>query len=682
MRLLTPLCAIALLGTVVAPATVVAQEAYHQTKPLDPANMDTTCAACTNFYEFANGGWMKHTPIPAAYAQWGSFYELEERNNQELHTILEAVAKTRATDPDPTMRKLGDFYASCMDTVTIERQGAAPLQGELRAIDAIQTSAQARAYLVSVHSRGLDEVFNFGSTQDAKHSSEVIGAVQQGGLGLPDRDYYLNTDSSTVAIRRAYMHHVANDFVLLGESQAQADSDMHRVMDIETALATASLTNVQLRDPVLLYNRKTPTELATITPGFDWRTYYTAQKIPNIQAINVFEPKFITATDSLLGAAPVASWRAYFRWHLVKMAASTLSSPFVNEDFSFRRTLTGAKELLPRYKRCIAATDGSMGEALGKAYVQRYFPPEAKARALAMLKNMKAALRDRLATRTWMSDATRAQAYAKLDAFADKIGYPDKWKDYRTLDIRPTNSYYDNAWATLSFANDEDIKKIGKPLDRTLWEMTPPTVNASYEPSRNEIAFPAGILQPPFFDPKADDAVNYGGMGAIIGHEMTHGFDDEGSQFDSQGNLRQWFTDADLASFKAKTKVVETQFDQYTIQDSVHVNGKLTLGENIADFGGVIIAYHAFEKSLEGKPRPPKIDGFTPEQRFFLAWAQVWRQNIRPESALLRVKTDPHSPQEWRTNGPLSNLPEFTKAWGCKPGDPMVRPPALQPDIW
>ena len=684
MRLLSALYTVAFLAASAATSLTAAgqQEGHPQTKPLDPKNMDTTCAPCTNFYRFANGGWMKNNPIPAAYARWGSFYEMEERNIAALHGILEDIAKTRATNPDATMRKLGDFYVSCTDTTGIEQQGGAPLKGELQTIDAIQTPEQVRAYLISVHARGLNEVFYFGSTQDAKNSREVIGAVQQGGLGLPDRDYYLNNDSATVGIRNAYMKHVANDFVLIGESPVQADSDMRRVMALETALAKASYTRVQLRDPKLLYNRRTPTQLAAETPGFNWTNYFAAQKIPTIEAITVQEPPFITSADSLLNNAPVSDWKAYFRWHLVATAAPTLSSSFVNEDFAFTQKLTGAKELLPRYKRCIEAADNSMGEALGKAYVERYFTPAAKARAMEMLKNLKAALRERLATRSWMSDATRAQAYAKLDAFMDKIGYPNKWKDYSTMNVRATNSYYDNMWASLDFANQEDLKKIGKPLDRTLWGMTPPTVNAYYNPPMNEIVFPAGILQPPFFDPNADDAVNYGGMGAIMGHEMSHGFDDEGAQYDATGNLRQWFTDADLSSFKAKTQVVEKQFDNYTIQDSLHVNGKLTLGENIADYGGVLIAYTAFEKSLQGKPRPPKIDGFTPEQRFFLAWAQVWRENIRPELARLYLKTDPHSPQQWRTNGPLSNLPEFAKAWGCKGGDPMVRPASEQPDIW
>ena len=389
----------------------------------------------------------------------------------------------------------------------------------------------------------------------------------------------------------------------------------------------------------------------------------------------------MTTVDSLLGAIPVDDWKSYFTWNLVRGAANTLSSPFVNEAFAFGQKFSGAKEQLPRYKRCIAATDNSMGEALGKAYVERFFTPQAKARALQMVNNLKAALHDRLATRAWMSDSTRKMAFAKLDAFAQKIGYPDKWKDYSAMRITPTNTYYANAVAVAEFDNADDNARIGKPVDRTRWGMTPPTVNAYYNPLMNEIVFPAGILQPPFFDPTADDAVNYGGMGAVIGHEMTHGFDDQGAQYDAQGNLKTWFTTSDLAKFKASTAAYADQFDTYTVLDSLHINGKLTNGENIADLGGLTVAYAAMEKALAGKPRT-RIDGFTPEQRFFLAWAQIWRNNMTPEQARLRISVDPHSPGIWRVNGPLANMPEFAKAWGCKPGDPMERPAGQQAAIW
>ena len=662
--------------------TAAVAQSTRQTVPLDRRNLDTTCAACRDFNQFANGGWMARNPIPKAYSQWGSFNELGDNNLEALHMVLEKVVAERATTTDPAMRKLGAFYASCMDTLKIEHDGAMPIAGELQMISAIASPADIRNYIIRTHARGLNLAFNFGSTQDAKNSSEVITGISQGGLGLPERDYYLKTDSASAALRAAYVTHVANELVLVGTPRATAETDARQILALETAFAQASLTPVEARDPVATYNRKTPAQLAALAPHFDWPGYFSAQHIPGTTAVTVQSPKFLTAVDSLMMVTPISAWQAYFRAHVVGNASPTLSRAFVDENFAFTRTLRGTEEQLPRYKRCIAATDGAMGEALGKAYVEQYFTAAAKARALQMVNNLKAAFRDRLATRPWMSDETRKQAYAKLDAFMDKIGYPDKWRDYTSLDVTPDNSYYQNTIAGLSFYNRFDLNKVGKPVDRTLWDMTPPTVNAYYNPQMNEIVFPAGILQPPFFDPNADDAVNYGGMGAVIGHEMTHGFDDQGAQFDAQGNLRQWFTNADLKNFQDRTGAIVSQFDGYTILDTVHVNGKLTVGENIADFGGLTIAYAAFEKSLEGKPRPANIDGFTPEQRFFLGWAQIFRSNTRPEQARLWVNTDPHSPDAWRVNGPLSNMPEFAKAWGCQAGTPMVRAAAQQSAIW
>jgi len=675
------LVAASLVTASVAPVASAQTVPAAQTKPIDRANLDTTCAPCTNFYQFANGGWLKRNPIPPAYSSWGSFNELADRNTENLRLVLEDARKNRATATDPTMRKLGDFYAACMDSAAIEKAGASPIQSDLQQIRAINSLADVKQYLTQQHARGNNLVFGFGSIQDAKNSTQVIGGIGQGGLGLPDRDYYFRTDARTAAIRDAYVKHLTNNFVLIGEPPAQAATDAQHVMALETALAGAQLTRVQLRDPHTTYNRETPAQLHAMAPDFDWAAYFAAQGVPSIAAIDVIAPKYVTAVDSLLRTVPVADWKSYFTSHLVSRAASKLSSPFVNEAFAFSQKFSGAKELLPRYKRCIAATDNSMGEALGKAYVQRFFTPQAKARATEMVNNLKAAFRDRLASRTWMSDSTRKMAYAKLDAFMQKIGYPDKWRDYSSLQVTPSNSYYANSTAVAAFDNAYDNSHIGKPVDRTRWGMTPPTVNAYYSPQMNEIVFPAGILQPPFFDPNADDAVNYGGMGAVIGHEMTHGFDDQGAQYDAQGNLKTWFTAADLANFKAKTAAYAKQFDTYTILDSVHVNGSLTNGENIADLGGLTIAYAAMEKALAGKPRP-RIDGFTPEQRFFLAWAQIWRENMTPEQSRMLAAINEHAPAIWRVNGPLANMPEFAKAWGCKPGDPMERPAGQQAAIW
>lgn len=674
-------------ASAIAPATARAQKtpatpaAYHQKSPLDRANLDTTCAPCTNFYQFANGGWLKRNPIPAAYSAWGSFNELSDQNTENLRKVLDDAAAHRSTAKDPAVRKLGEFYAACMDSASIEKAGMSPIAGDLETIRAIATPADVQRYLIAQHAQGHDILFGFGSTQDAKNSSEVIGGIGQGGLGLPDRDYYIKTDARTVAIRDAYVKHVAADLVLAGEPAAQAATDAQHIMALETTIAQSHLTRVQERDPQLTYHRKTPAELHALAPDIDWTAYFAAQKVPSIAAIDVENPAFVSTVDSLLRTVPVSDWKSYLTWNLVRRAAPTLSSPFVNEAFAFSRQFTGAKEQLPRYKKCIQATDMSMGDALGKAYVDRFFSPEAKARAITMVNNLKAAFRERLASRTWMSDSTRKMAYAKLDAFMQKIGYPDKWKDYSTLSVTPANSFYANANAVAAFRNAEDNARIGKPVDRARWGMTPPTVNAYYNPAMNEIVFPAGILQPPFFDPKADDAVNYGGMGAVIGHEMTHGFDDQGAQYDAQGNLKTWFTSADLANFKGKTAAYAKQFDAYTILDSVHVNGALTNGENIADLGGLTIAYAAMEKALAGKPRH-KIDGFTPEQRFFLAWAQIWRENMTPQQARMLVSINEHAPAVWRVNGPLANMPEFAKAWGCKPGEPMERPAAQQTAIW
>ena len=679
-RIFTGLVAVVVAITVGA-ASAAAQSTYHQTTPLDPANLDTTCAPCTNFYQFANGGWLKANPIPPAYSSWGSFNELAESNNEKLKTVLDQAAANRMSSSDLDVRKVGDYYSACMDSAGIEKAGYTPIEASLKSIDAINSPRDVQNFLIAAAARGQGMLFRFSSTQDSKNSAEVIGGIGQGGIGLPDRDYYFKTDPATVKIRDAYVKHIANDLVLVGESPEQAQAGAQSVLQLETSIAASHLTRVESRDPQLTYNRKTPAELTALAPDFDWKAFFAADNASGVTAIDVMNPKFIVAIDSLLKTVPVSTWKTYLKWNTVSRAAGTLSSPFVNEAFAYSQNFTGAKEQLPRYKRCIAATDRALGEALGKAYVKQYFTPEAKARANAMVNNMKAEFRARLATRTWMSDSTRKGAYAKLDAFVQKIGYPDKWKDYSALHIAPNASYYQNAVAVNEFNNADDIAQINKPVDRARWGMSPPTVNAYYSPTMNEIVFPAGIMQPPFFDPNADDAVNYGGMGAVIGHEMSHAFDDQGAQYDAHGNLHTWFTPTDLAAFKKKTAAYAEQFDTYTVLDSLHLNGKATNGENIGDLGGLTIAYGAMEKALGNKPRT-KIDGFTPEQRFFLAWAQIWRSNSTSQALRLQVAVDPHSPAIWRVNAPLSNMPEFAKAWGCKIGSPMARPAADAVAIW
>jgi putative endopeptidase len=652
-----------------------------QSTPLDPANLDRLVSACTDFYQFANGGWVKGNPVPAAYSRWGSFDQLQENNQSNLLTILRSAAANGNAQASDDIRKLGVYYSSCMDSVGAERVAAQPIKAELDRIDAIRNRAQLEAEIAHLHSRGVSLLFGFSAQQDLKNSTSVIAGVGQGGLSLPDRDYYLNTDKRYVDIRANYADHVARMFQLLGENAPQATADAQKVVAIETALAKPAMTRVQMRDPNATYHRMTAAELAQLAPGFNWPTFFSDEGRADISTINVQNPEFMKAADTMLGSVPLDDWKAYLRWHLLDAAAGSLSSAFVNEDFRFGSTLSGAKEMLSRDKRCARATDAGLRDALGQAYVAQYFTPQAKQRALDMVRNLESVFHDKLQTLGWMSDTTKVQATGKLAAFTNKIGYPDKWRDYSTLAIKPGN-FLDNQVAVRQYERRRTLSRIGQPVDRAEWGMTPPTVNAYYNPSMNEIVFPAGIMQPPFFDPKADDAVNYGGMGAVIGHEMTHGFDDQGAQFDAQGNLRNWWGASDLEKFKRGTGLVSSQFDGYTVLDSVHVNGKLTLGENLADLGGLSVSYAAMEKALAAKGRPPLIDGFTPEQRFFLAWAQIWRQNITPEAQRVGINTDPHSPGQWRTNGPVSNLPQFASAFGCKPGDPMVRPDSVRPVIW
>ena len=638
----------------------------------DTANLDKTCKPCDDFYQFAMGGWMKSNPIPPEYSTWGSFSRLLDKNQQNLRQILDATDSSKAASGS-NEQKIGDFYASCMDTTAIDAAGTKPIEAEMANIAAMKTEADLQAEAAKLQKEGVGVLFRFSANQDAKDSTQVVGSASQGGLGLPEREYYLKQDDKSKQLREAYVRHVAKMFELLGDSADVTTAEGSTVLEIETVLANASMKNTDLRDPEKTYHRMKLADLKTMAPDFDWESYFKAMGRPDLKEINVGQPDFFKALDAQLTKTSVADWKTYYRWHLVNASASGLPEKFVDEDFEFRgKTLTGAKEIQPRWKRCVQATDRSLGEALGQLYVQKYFPPDAKAHALAMVHNLIAALHDDLQTLPWMSAETRSQAMAKLEAFAVKIGYTDKWRDYSALKI-DRSSFLGNERHAAVFDAQRRLAKIGQPVDRTEWGMTPPTVNAYNNSSMNEIVFPAGILQPPFYDPKADDAVNYGGMGAVIGHEITHGFDDHGSQFDGHGNLKNWWTPEDLANFKERAACVQTQFDGYVVDGDLHENGKLVLGESIADLGGLAIAYAAYEKSLQGKQRPPDKDGFTPEQRFFLGWAQVWGTNSRPEYERLMASTNPHPLGRFRGNGPLSNMAEFAKAFGCKKGDAMVR---------
>lgn len=656
--------------------------AQGQTKPLDPINLDTSCAPCQNFFQYANGGWLKRSTIPGDQPRWGSFNELQEQNYAALQDVLTEAARNASTTSDPNLRKLGTFYGTCMDSTAIERAGIEPLGPELDRIGAIHDRSGVQAAIAHLHDIGIPAGFVFRSTPDAKRSSRTIAEIYQGGLGLPDRDYYLKTDSASEQLRQEYVGHMSAMLRLSGRDKARANEAALAIMRLETALARASMTKEAQRNPEAVYHLMTAVRLQKSTSAIAWSRYFDALGVTRIQDLNVAQPEFLHALDSLILAAPLDSWKAYLRWNILANTAPALASPFVKESFRFNSTvLQGVKEMRPRWKRCLALTDNAVGEILGQAYVKKNFSPEAKARALEMVKNIRAELKSRLGTLTWMSNGTKVKAFAKLDSIINKIGYPDSWRDYSRLEARP-GPFVSNLLLANQFENRRVLRKIGQPTVRTEWLLTAPTVNAYYNAPTNEITFPAGIMQPPFFNPKADDAVNYGGMGGAIGHEITHGFDDQGRQFDAQGNLSGWWSATDTKEFNRRATVVEKQFDAYVAIDSLHVNGKLTLGENIADLGGVLIAYGAYRRSLEGKPEPAPIDGLTGSQRFFLAWAQIWRAKTRPEYTRLLVNVDPHAPPEFRTIGPLSNIPAFAQAFGCKAGDPMVRPEVQRAQIW
>ncbi len=665
-----------------------AQTATSNPRPLDRANMDTTCAACSNFFEFANGGWLQSAEIPAAYSRWGSFEALADKNQLVLKQIVEEASKQqpilvadRKSAAASNMQKIGAFYRACMDSAAAERAGIDPIKPLLSQIDAIKTTDDVKHAIATLERDAGLAPFGAGVGPDAKNSKALIVTAGQGGLGLPDRDVYLVDNPRFKQFRDAYVQHLVNLFTLAGTPAADAQADAQKVLALETKLAKSQMSRVQMRDPNAVYHKMTLADFQKSTPNIDWAAFFKAQGATPFTDINVMVPTYFTAVDSLLASEPADAWKAYFRAHALHGAAGALSSAFVNENFKFNQLFSGAKEMQPRWKRCTNATTGALSDPMGQEYVRRTFTAQDKARANAIVNNLRAALHDRIVGLAWMSDSTKKQALVKLDAFTQKIGYPDKWKDYSDLAVAD-GSLYANLRRVSDWDRAKSWAKLNKPIDRTEWLMVPSEVNAYYRPDWNEIVFPAGILQFPFFNPQADDAVNYGAMGAVIGHEMSHGFDDQGRQFDAQGNLRDWWTADDAAKYKTQADRVVDQFNGYTVVDSAtHVNGKLTLGENIGDLGGLTIAYAAMEKALGTTPRT-KIDGFTPEQRFFLAWAQVWREKMRPEAARNLVLTNVHSPGEWRVNGPLSNMPEFKAAWGCKDGDTMVRPDEKRAQIW
>jgi putative endopeptidase len=642
------------------------------------ANMDMTANPCIDFYQYACGTWMANNPIPADQSAWGTFNELNDRNLAVLHGILD---KASVDDPKRSAveQKIGDFYASCMDEPAINMLGIKALEPQLKRIDAINSKAAILDTLVQLHLDGVGVFFNFSSEPDAKNSTQMIAGADQGGLGLPDRDYYLKDDPKSVKLRQQYVAHVQKMLELSGESAAKATADAQVVLRIETDLAKGSLDLVSRRDPNQVYHKMSVTELAALSPSIDWPKYFAAMGAPSFTDLDVSVPNFFKTLNTVLTQTSLAGLKTYLRWHLLHSQAPMLAKAFVDENFHFfGQTLTGAMELQPRWKRCVRATDGDLGFALGQKYVEQAFPPEAKARVLSMVQEIETMLAEDLHSLDWMTPATKEQALIKLRGVTNKIGYPDKWRDYSKVNIVRGQAVGNDERAT-EFEVHRALDKIGHPVDHDEWLMTPPTVNAYYNPQENNINFPAGILQPPFFDNRMDAAVNYGAIGSVMGHELTHGFDDEGRQFDAVGNLRDWWTPEDAAEFEKRAECFVKEYSAFTPVDDVHLNGKLTLGENTADNGGVHLSFMALMKSLDGKPQP-KIDGFTPQQRFFLGYSQVWCQNVRPATARLWAQTDGHSPGRDRVNGVLGNMPEFREAFACHAGQPMVHAPACR--VW
>lgn len=649
---------------------------------IDVTDLDRKADPCNDFYEFANGTWRANNPIPASMTRWSKRWAAGESSKDKLKEILETAAADKSAPQGSTEQIIGDYYGACMDESRVNARGMEPLKPWFARIDAAKDMAELQRVMADMHDILVSDPFVLGSQQDFHKPSWVLADIGANGLGLPDRDYYLKPEARFKEAREKYVAHITAMFKLAGWDEKTSAAAAQTVMGMETKLAEASLDNVALRDPAASDHNTTFAQLQAMAPHIDWVEYFKHKQIPQDVDMNVDQPKFMQELDRQMHEVPLADWKVYLKWHLLSSTASSLSAPFVEEDFAFTgKYLSGTTEMKPRWKRCVESTDQLFGEALGKKYVEKYFPPEAKARMQEMVRNLLAAMRDDILSRPWMSDDTKEKAMAKIATFNPQIGYPDKWKDYSHVVVR-RDAFFEDMIAGRKFVEEDDRLTINKPVDRGRWGMTPPTSDASYNPLLNEIEFPAGILQPPAFDMKAVDAVNYGAIGVVIGHEISHGFDDQGAQFDYLGRLRNWWTDADLKQFQTRAACVADQFDSYFIEPGVHHNGKLVLGESIGDLGGAKIAFLAYEKSLEGKPRPAEIDGFTPEQQFYIAWGQFRGDETRIEAQRLMMQTDPHPVAKYRVIGPLSNLPDFQKAWSCKADAAMVRPEGKRCDVW
>lgn len=650
------------------------------TPSLDLASVNRSVEPCQNFYRFACGNWISNNPIPADQPRWDVYGKLTFENQLYLWGLL-AEAGQKTSGRTANEQKIGDMFASCMDEGGIATAGTAPVQALLNSIAALKAVSELPALLARLHLglTGTSMLFDFGSNQDYSNSSRVIAFANAGGLGLPDRDQYTKDDAKSLELRQKYVAHIRQMLRLVGDTDAAAQSGAEAVLRLETALARASLTRVEQRDPYKLLHRMSRAELQKLTPSFKWDTYFRALGQEPGKVINITQPVFYAELEKQLKATSLDDLKTYLRWHTIHAKAPSLSAPFVEADFEFfSKTLRGTPAMRPRWKRCVQIVDGTLGEALGEVFVAKTFTPETKARTVAMTKGIEDAMKEEIDALAWMSAATKKQALLKLKGIANKIGYPDKWRDYSKLDIRK-GDFYGNMERAAEFESRRQLAKIGKPVERNEWGMSPPTVNAYYDPQMNDINFPAGVLQPPLFDPKMDDAPNYGNTGATIGHELTHGFDDEGRQFDAKGNLKDWWTKQDGGEFEKRTQCILDQYGQYIIVDDIKINSKLTLGEDVADLGGQVLAWIAWKAANKGKTLQP-VDGFTPDQRFFIGMAQWACGSDRPENLRLSALTNPHSPNEFRINGVVANMPQFQAAFSCKLGQPMVREKACK--VW
>jgi putative endopeptidase len=671
----------AFLVSTVLPAQSPAAPVLPYSPSLDLTSMDRTVDPCVDFYTYSCGGWQKRNPIPPDQTSWSVYAKLYQDNLNFLREILDQAAAGKGPRSQPA-QEIGNFYAACTNETVVNQRGLAAIQPQLDEIAALHSVHDISPLIAKTALPfGQTLLFGAGSTQDPDNSEQEIADLAQGGLGLPDRDYYTQDDAKSKEIREKYVQHVEKIFMLLGDAPDVAAKNAEIVMGMETALAKSSWTRVEMRNPYNLKDKIDMAALQQLAPAFDWPAFYRTAQYPQFAIVNVESPKFFKQVSDLLGSSTLDNWKTYFRFEVANAYAPFLSEPFVDENFNFYLAyLHGAKEQQPRWRRCVQYTDYNLGDALGQAYVARVFSPELKAQALDMVDRIEAAMRQRINDLDWMSPETKKQALVKLEGIRNKIGYPDRWRDYSAIKLTP-DDFAGDIERTGAFELHRQINKIGKPVDHGEWQMSAATVDAYFDPQMNDINFPAGVLQPPLYDPKMDDAPNYGNTGGTIGHELTHGFDDQGSQFDAKGNLRNWWTTEDREKFDARTKCVDDQYSSYIAVDDVHVNGKLTLGENVADLGGEILGFIAWQSKTAGMNLQP-IDGMTPEQRFFVGFAQWDCANERPDDLRVRAITDPHSPAQFRINGVVVNMPEFQKAFGCKPGQPMVRPPERMCKVW